>query len=294
MSPAGLAPTALACAMLALAAPVGAETKPAGSAAPVRVATLLPFVADAVERVGGDVVATVRRDLEVAPPPPMIDLGSPHSPSLEALATAKADVVVGERALHGPQRDALVRGGGDLLLVDTSSVGATLDGLLEVGRRIGAADGMSAAVRGTRETLAGSRLARRVPALVVFGAPGSFMVVTRRTWLGDLVATVGFENLGAGVVGAERHPGFVQVSDETLAGLRPEVVLLVAHGDPEALRAAFTRRLAEGGPWRGLADAKHGVHVLPVELFATNPGLDLANAARHLHDLVEPRVGRGP
>ena len=57
------------------------------AAEPVRVATLLPYVATALAEAGGDVVvvASVRTDMRTPPPAPTVDLGSPHSPSFEAL-----------------------------------------------------------------------------------------------------------------------------------------------------------------------------------------------------------------
>jgi iron complex transport system substrate-binding protein len=112
------------------------------------------------------------------------------------------------------------------------------------------------------------------------------MVVSDRTWVGDLAERVKLENLGNGISGSERFPGFVQASDEVLAGLRPELILLIAHGDPTAIRVAFEQKLAAGplAPLRG--SASRGVHVLPGTHFATNPGLGLSDAAAQLHDLA--------
>jgi iron complex transport system substrate-binding protein len=267
-------------------------TASASAAEPVRVATLLPYVEDALGRSGGvEIVATARRDLDMVPKPPILDLGSPHSPSFEKLAEARPQVIVGDRQLHGALRDKLARSGAEVVLVGSDTVDATFDGLLEVGRRCGVEAPMAAQVDAARRALGGLALAQRTPALVVFGTPGSFLVVSNRTWLGDLVARLNFDNVGAAAGGQERHPGFVQVSDEVLAGLRPEVVLMVAHGDPEAIRAAFTKRLDSGGPWAGMrAAAVRGVHVLPPALFSQNPGLAVSEAAKHLHDLAVSRV----
>jgi iron complex transport system substrate-binding protein len=265
---------------------------PATAAQPVRVATLLPYVEDALVRTGGvEIVATVRRDMTTAPAPPILDLGSPHAPSFEKLAEARPQVIVGDRQLHGALRDKLARSGAEVVLVRSDTVDATFVGLLEVGRLCRVEAPMAAQVENARRMLAGLALAQRTPALVIFGTPGSFLVVSNRTWLGDLVSRLNFENVGAAASGQERHPGFVQVSDEVLAGLRPEVVLLVAHGDPEAIRAAFTKRLDGGGPWAGLrAAAVRGVHVLPPALFSQNPGLAVPEAAKVLRDLGAARA----
>jgi iron complex transport system substrate-binding protein len=257
-------------------------------AAPLRVATLLPYVEDALVPLDPStvvVVATVRRDLHAPPPAAMIDLGNPHSPSFERLAEAGADLIIGDRLMHAALAGRL-GAHGEVLLVDSSTVDATLDGLEEIGRRVGAGPAMARAVGETRAGLAAQALATPVPTLLLFGTPGSFMVVSKRTWVGDLVEQVKLQNLGDQVSGSERFPGFVQASDEVLAGLRPELILLIAHGDPTAIRAAFDRKLNAGplAPLRG--SAARGVHVLPGAQFATNPGLRLSDAAAALHELA--------
>ncbi len=265
----------------------------ATAAEPVRVATLLPYVADALGKTGGNValVATVRTDMRTPPAPPAVDLGSPHAPSFEALAQARPQIVVGDRLMHGALREKLERVGAEVVLIDSDTVAATFDGLLEVGRRCGVADAMATQVDAARAQLATQQLGRPMPVLILFGTPGSFLVVSPRTWLGDLASRLAFENVAATVSGQERHPGFVQVSDEVLAGLRPELVLMVAHGDPEAIRTSFTTRLDSGGAWEPMRkSATRGVHVLPAGLFSTNPGLGLPDAARQLHELAEARV----
>jgi len=270
----------LAAALLAPALAAGAD--------PVRVATLLPYVQEAVARVGGcEIVASVRGTMADPPAAPAVDLGSPHAPSYERLAEARPQLVVGDRQMHGALRDRLARSGAEVLLVESDSLDGTFAGLLEVGRRCGVATGMASEVDAARRALAGLALARPMPVLLLFGTPGSFLVVSDRTWLGDLTRRLAFDNLGAASAGRERHPGYVQVSDEALAGLRPAAILMVAHGDPGAIRAAFTRRLDPGGPWAGMrTGATLGVHVLPDALFGQNPGLAVADAARHLHGLA--------
>ncbi|HYG63997.1 MAG TPA: hypothetical protein VEL74_15585, partial [Thermoanaerobaculia bacterium] len=74
----------------------------------------------------------------------------------------------------------------------------------------------------------------------------------------------------------------LEVNDEVMASLRPELVLLATHGDPEEIRKAFLRKTAEGGPWRGMSNVRQGIHVLDPALFATNPGLRMVEAARRL------------
>lgn len=250
-----------------------------------RVATLLPFVEDALrqmpERV--EIVAAVRRSLHAPIAPGTIDLGSPHSPNFERLVESRPDLLIGDASLHAALAPKIKPLGIELLLVEAQSVDSTFSELARIGERLGAQDDMRAAVERAQAELAGHALPEPVRVLALFGTPARFFAVTDRTWLGDLLGTMNFENVSGTQQGDERFPGLVALSDEALATMRPEVVLLVAHGDPTAVQRALERRMAGGGPWRSIRDSAGGnVHVLEARLFSANPGLGIPQAARHL------------
>lgn len=258
----------------------------AAVAEPLRVATLLPYVEDALRGVPeARVVATVRRTAGRPAAPGVTDLGTSHAPSLEQLAAARAQVVIGDERIHQMLRPKLAATGAEVLLVRADSVEGTLDGLLAIGRRTGV--DLAPRVARVRSDLASLKLKRPVDTVVLFGAPGSFLLVTPETWLGDLLARLGFRNLVAPQPGARSFPGYVAVNDEVLASLRPDLVLLVTHGDPAEMEKAFRRSAGEREAWRGLAEARRGIHVLPPEVFSANPGLRLGEAARRLIGLVD-------
>ncbi len=268
--------------LLALA--LAAQTAVA-QAEPVRLATLLPYVAEAFDDFPASVtvVASVRR--AEAPPLPagVLDLGSSHAPSFEQLALARPQVVVADRRLHSSFAGQLARGGAEVILVEANSVAATFEGLLRVAGRLGLERELRARVAEVEAQL--DRLARRqpLPVLPVFGAPGSFLLVTERTWLGDLLARQGLVTVLPGASGVEPTAGYVELSAEVLGTLEPRRVLVLCHGDPAQIEEAFRRRFGRALP------GSPPVSVLPLSLFAGNPGLRLAEAAEWLARLfVEP------
>jgi iron complex transport system substrate-binding protein len=259
----------------------------AAVAEPFRVATLLPYVEDALRGVPeARVVAAVRRTAGQPPSPGTADLGTSHAPNLEQLAMARAQVAIGDERIHQALRPKLGATGAEVLLVRADSVEATLEGLLAISRKVGAETSLAPRIAKVRTDLASLKLKRPVDTVVLFGAPGSFLLVTSETWLGDLLASLGFRNLVA-PSGKQTFPGYVAVNDEVLASLRPQLVLLVTHGDPVEMERAFRRAANEREAWRGLTEARQGIHVLPPDLFSANPGLRLGEAARRLIDLAD-------
>jgi iron complex transport system substrate-binding protein len=278
--------------LLALILGAGAQADPHA-----RVAVLLPSVEAALRTAPGsyEVVAGVRRSLREPAREGLVDLGNPHSPSFERLAEARPTLIVGDAAIHAAQSERLAVAGAEVLLIDTRSIDATLAGLEQVGERVGVGPAMKAQTQKVRVRLGELALAAPLPTLAIFGAPGSFLVVTERTWLGDLLERLVFTNVGNAPGGDERFPGLVALSDERFAALRPELVLLVAHGDPNAIRGAFEQRTAQGGPWIRLrTQASLGVHVLDPALFAANPGLDVVAAAEALVAFAQPAAAQTP
>lgn len=259
------------------------------AAEPIRVATLLPYVEEALRGLPAtrvQVVAMARRTVEESTPRGVADLGSAHAPNLERLAASGAQVVIGDERLHKALQPKIEAVGAETLLVRGDSVDGTLEGLMRVARRTGVEREMAARAAATRAAI--SRLALRSPVsvLVLFGAPGSFLVVTPETWLGDLLARLGFRNLGTAGVGAPNLPGYLALNDEVMASLRPDLVLIVAHGDPRETETAFHRLVREHAAWTGLAGARFGIHVLDPALFGTNPGLRLGDAGHAVVALV--------
>ncbi len=268
--------------------------QPASSASrqgdrPVRVATLVPFAEHALERLPAgrvEVVASVRRSPTSAIDG-VVDLGSPHSPSLEALVGARPDLVIADRAMHAalaPRLEDVAA----VLRIDGSSVDGTFESLRRIGQAVRADDEMRARIDEARQSLERQRMPEPVATLALFGTPSSLLAITSRTWLGDLLGEMNLDNLAADLSGRETVPGYVLVSDEVLATMRPELIVVVAHGDPVSVRAALDARLGEGGAWRSLADGAR-IHVLEAERFAANPGLGMVDVARHLNELATVR-----
>jgi len=260
------------------------------------VATLFPFVEDALAGSGDkiSVVASVRRSMHVPVAEGVVDLGNPHSPNFEKLAESRAHLVIGDRNIHGRFAEAIARLEAEVLLLDASSVEGTLRALESVSAALGGDAVLTKKIAAARSAIDAVKLSDSVSILALFGSPGSFFATSDRVWLGDLATRIGFENVAVGEE-SHRFPGLVPVSDEIMALMRPDLVVLVAHGDPEKIRADLIRKTKRGGPWVGLARARYGIRILDPALFSANPGLEMGRAAKTLKSLVQNSDGNsGP
>lgn len=249
----------------------------------LRVATLLPFVEDALtlapDRV--QLVASVRRSMHHPLAEGLVDLGNPHSPNFENLAAARPELIIGDRGVHAAIAPRLRSLGAEVRLINTTGIDATLAALAEIAAAVGETPMLDRRISEVQKALSELSVESPSKVLALFGAPGTFYAFTDRAWLGQLVDELGFENL-APSEGDERFPGLVVVSDEIISTMKPDIVVLVAHGDPRAIRADLMERTRSGGAWSSLQSAGQGIHVLNPALFGSNPGLDLDRAAREL------------
>jgi iron complex transport system substrate-binding protein len=261
-----------------------ATSTPAVETAPKRVATLVPAAADALAKIPrlAEVVATTRKLIHDPVRTGVVDLGSGHSPNVELLIGTHPDLVVADRRWHAALGDRAAREGFDVLWMEADSIESTFAGLVALGDKLGGGDVLRREVAATRDRLATLRLSKPQRALALFGAPGSVLVISGHTWIGDLLRQLGFvavlpENA------TERMPGYLAASDEFLASADPDVVLLLAHGDPEAVGRAFAEE------WKRVRSSSPRIVTLDPRLFATNPGLALDEAAAAIVESAPPR-----
>lgn len=263
---------------------VSSASATAAEAGPLRVATLVPWIHDLVALAPERAVVVASTRSLAHGEGDWVDLGSPHAPSIEALVAARADVVVYDEAMHArlaPKLDALVDRS---VAVRTPSVDATFDAVTRVATALGLEEVAARRIDEIRTSLARHDLQGRVTALTLYASPGAPVVVTERTWIGDLFQRLGIGNAAASVSGREGYPGYVTPSEETLSTLRADWILLVAHGSSDDALRALRRRMQSETVWTDLRESVGDrILVLDQELFGGNPGVRLDEAAAWLH-----------
>lgn len=89
--------------------------------------------------------------------------------------------------------------------------------------------------------------------MIMFGAPGNFMIGTETSFLGDMVKKLGGEN----VIKDGKAP-FIPVNMEVLAKEQPDMILVLTHVEAEAAKAMINKEFKDNKAWQNFKAVKDG------------------------------------
>lgn len=208
------------------------------------------------------------------------EIGNPHQPNFEKIAEIHPSVLIAGMSFKQHAAN-IEKQGTKVIFTEANSIddiqnSIRLYGTLlqketeaeKVNQRI------SKRVEGMKEEVASP-----VKALLVYGAPGTYLAALPNSLSGDLLEKAGGENIAADFPKEDSYPQYASLSVEKMIERNPQVVMLITHGDPNAVKDAFEKEMKKNAAWKNLDAVKNGnVVVLPSNLFGTNPGTKVVEA----------------
>jgi iron complex transport system substrate-binding protein len=120
--------------------------------------------------------------------------------------------------------------------------------------------------------------------LILLGVPGSYLVATEDSYVGDLVKRAGGENAIE-----ETGVDYVSSNTENLQQSEPDIILRLAQGMPEDVLEMFEREFAENDIWQHFkAVQEDRVYDLDSSRFGTTADLAAAEALEELVGILYP------
>ncbi len=259
---------------------------------PQRIVALGNGEVELIYALGGEVVGRpeVDRELVIEAAKDVPTVGSTHTVDMEKIAALKPDVVLGHDPINANDVPLLQRLGVQTVLTHANSIddirrqialfGELLDKREKAAELTAKLDAELGQIREKPED------EKRV--LIVYGAPGTFMAALPNSLAGDLLSAAGGRNVAADFPSLSGFPQYAQLNTERVVEARPDLILIMTHGDAEAVRQGFVREMESNTAWRSVtAVQQDGIHVLPPDLFGTNPGTRAAEAAQWLAELLD-------
>ncbi len=214
------------------------------------------------------------------------EVGNPMSPDMEALLSLKPTEIFSVTTLKYDLQEMFDDRGIDMTYANLESIDAMHEEILKIGEKYDRMDQAEAIVAQFEEKAAEIEKAiegkEKPSVLILMGIPGSYLVATEHSYIGDLVKRAG----GANVITNE-DVEFISSNTEFLQQTNPDVILRAAHGMPEQVIEMFDEEFRSNDVWKHFNAVKNGrVYDLEETLFGTTGNLAAAKALDELMKML--------
>lgn len=118
--------------------------------------------------------------------------------------------------------------------------------------------------------------------LILMGVPGSYIVGTENSYIGDLVKRAGGENAVK-----DEEQDFISANTEYLQQLDADIILRAVHGAPDDVREMFDEEFEQNDIWKHFKAVKNdSVYDLEETLFGTTANLAVEEAMDELLEIL--------
>lgn len=261
-------------------------------AAPENIITTSPSAIEILYAAGGTAVARSETAINPAGVADLPSIGPSYAPAFEAMITMTPDLVIADVSAQAHLAEAFegaLRGvpimfvgavGYDDVATSIRLIGQAIDQNAEAEAAAAAMDSALAEVQAATADLTPPRV------LIMNGAIDDFFVALPDSFVGDLVAKIGGDNVAEGQPPVGRFPGYTQLSLETiLVTADPEVILTITAGPPGTPSLADLV-LGDAGFSELSAVTEGRVHDIDLEVFLQAPGPRAADGLRELARLL--------
>jgi len=248
------------------------------SKVPMKIAALSNGEMDIVYALGGELVGrpTSAAPLANKEAASVEQIGTPHGMDMEKVALVQPDVVLGNNPLNLKDVPAVEALGSKMILTDANSVAEIKKQIGLFGEVLGKktrADEQIQAIDKKISELQKNQPAQKIRALLVYGAPGTYMAALNNSLSGDILTIAGGENIASDYPSLDKYPQYAQLNTEKIMKSNPQVIFFMAHGDTDKVKEGFLKEMQMNAAWNSLDAVKNNrIEVLPSDLFGSNPG----------------------
>lgn len=215
-------------------------------------------------------------------------VGNPMSPDMELLLSLKPTEIMSVTTLEYDLKELFADRGIEMTYVNLESIDAMHREIISIGQRYDRMAQAEAIVANFEEKVAQieqKTAGKESPTvLILLGIPGSYLVATEHSYIGDLVKRSG----GTNVITGEKVE-FIASNTEHLQQANPDIILRAAHGMPDEVVKMFDEEFRTNDIWKHFDAVKNGrVYDLEETLFGTTGNLAAAEALDVLYQLLYP------
>lgn len=265
---------------------------------PKKVVALSPSVVEMMYAVDAPPAARVTSATSPDAAKALPAVGSSYQVSVEQVAAQAPDLIIADQQIQSPQIIAELQKIAPVYAMRVLKFEDVPRNLRVTGRIMGKTEQGEKAAKDIEDKLAGVQAkvkAANAPAPTVFimiGDANAFFAAKPNAFVGDVVAKLGGKNVVPEGPDTSQFPGFTSYSLEQLAGLDPDVILVLTAGPPNVPR--LSQALSANPAWAGLRAVKSGrVHEIDPVTFVQSAGPRVSKDIDEVAPLLYPNVFKG-
>lgn len=256
---------------------------------PQRIVTLSSSDTEMIYALGGKVVGRPTAMGKVNPPEAAsaVEVGSTHGILFEKLASVKPDLVIANPSLMS-QKATIEKLGAQALFNSHNTYDDIKSSIRLYGKLLGNESTAEQVIANMDRTVSSlQKPAAKPKTLIVYGAPGSFVVALPSSYPGNFLELAGGTNVAAKFPKMDKMPQYSELSMERIVASNPDLILLITHGDAAEVKSSFKKEFENNPAWKNLSAVKEDrFEVLPQDLFAANPGIRAPEAIKTINKLL--------
>ena len=255
----------------------------------VRIVATSPAAVDICDKLELDLVGVCSSTLSTIPEryQDVTTVGTAMSPDLEILKSLNPDYVISPNSLQSdlqPKYASIEVNSLFLNLRSVEGMYASIEGLGEKFDREEQAQALVEEYQQFIEEYRSQNEGKESPTvLVLMGLPGSYIVATESSYVGNLVKLAG----GVNVYGDGDGQEFLTANTEDMKTKEPDIILRAAHALPEDVAEMFQDEFETNDIWKHFEAVQEGrVYDLPYDLFGMSAKFNYPDALEELQPLL--------
>ncbi|HEQ3718880.1 TPA: heme ABC transporter substrate-binding protein IsdE [Streptococcus pyogenes NGAS535] len=214
-------------------------------------------------------------------------VGLPMNPDIELIASLKPTWILSPNSLQEdlePKYQKLDTEYGFLNLRSVEGMYQSIDDLGNLFQRQQEAKELRQQYQDYYRAFQAKRKGKKKPkVLILMGLPGSYLVATNQSYVGNLLDLAGGEN-----VYQSDEKEFLSANPEDMLAKEPDLILRTAHAIPDKVKVMFDKEFAENDIWKHFTAVKEGkVYDLDNTLFGMSAKLNYSEALDTLTQLFD-------
>ena len=255
----------------------------------VRIVATSPAAVDICDRLELDLVGVCSSTLSTIPEryQDVTTVGTAMSPDLEILKSLNPDYVLSPNSLQSDLQPKYASIGVNSLFLNLRSVEGMYASIEGLGEKFGREEQAQALVDEYEQFMEEYRSQNEgkvsPTVLVLMGLPGSYIVATESSYVGNLVKLAG----GINVYGDGDGQEFLTANTEDMKTKEPDIILRAAHALPDDVMEMFKEEFETNDIWKHFEAVQEGrVYDLPYELFGMSAKFNYPDALEVLQPLL--------